>query len=335
MRRYVLKKGDKSTAGGVVLEGLTGYIHHGTESTFVGAKINCPACKSTGLIVAKGPRWPNTYHDENGDKEEALSDDVCLCKCEPPPIMLASQYDTYHTFSAPALESMGFRSAGAPLASEKNSDTASSFSENTASICHNMTDAEFYATMNQLRDKAIGLINARIAELARWHSSDQNKVNVWFGSPTETTRQLLSDGLSRMRTIMQSLSDRNYEKQTPENLARVGCVPRSGGNIAAASVCKPDGTYTIFIGATFCEMETERNRYDGVPLDGDSKLLTLIHEVSHFPAAMDTEDRWYSTRQSRSHAAARDTFCVSNADNIAGYVINMPKWTERGDATWK
>ncbi len=48
----------------------------------------CPECQSMGHIVCDGPRLPNKGAD---GREGALSDDLCMCKCDPPPRLLSSQ----------------------------------------------------------------------------------------------------------------------------------------------------------------------------------------------------------------------------------------------------
>ncbi|WP_353936157.1 PAAR domain-containing protein [uncultured Herbaspirillum sp.] len=111
MRRYYLKLGDKSTSGGTVVEGIEGCYHHGTQLTFLGAQVYCPACKTTGRIVPKGPRWP----DNLMGKHAALDGDLCVCRCNPPPVMLPSQTDMCETFDAKALELLGYTSHGTPL----------------------------------------------------------------------------------------------------------------------------------------------------------------------------------------------------------------------------
>ncbi len=96
MRRAILKKGDKTTAGGVVLEGIETCTHHGTPMTFIGAKIWCCACNSEGVIGWKGPHRTATMTG----KQQALEGDICLCKCDPPPVLLASQKSAWHVFEA-------------------------------------------------------------------------------------------------------------------------------------------------------------------------------------------------------------------------------------------
>lgn len=96
MERYYLLKGDKSTVGGVVLEGIDGMLCDDVEFTFLGAKIACPACNSVGTIVGKGPRWP----DDWTGKQVALDGDICACKCSPPPEMRASQTSMCEAYTA-------------------------------------------------------------------------------------------------------------------------------------------------------------------------------------------------------------------------------------------
>ncbi|RZT42042.1 PAAR domain-containing protein [Cupriavidus agavae] len=111
MIRCNLLMGDRSTAGGRVIEGLPECTIMGTEMTFVGAKVVCPACKSTGVIIGVGPRFDNSWMG----KTEALDGDICACRCEPAPVMIASQNQMFHRFEAEDLAAMGFDTRGRPL----------------------------------------------------------------------------------------------------------------------------------------------------------------------------------------------------------------------------
>jgi uncharacterized Zn-binding protein involved in type VI secretion len=111
MKRYLLKMGDKSSAGGLIIEGVASCTHDGTALTFIGARVACPICQSTGAIVATGPRWP----DQMMGKEQALDGDLCLCKCDPPPVMIASQTHSFHSFESHNPADMGYGAAGQPL----------------------------------------------------------------------------------------------------------------------------------------------------------------------------------------------------------------------------
>ena len=70
------------------MEGLQTMFHLGTPLTFLGAQVSCRACKSTGVIVAEGPRFD---FDRLTGKQMALDKDRCACKCIPMPYMIASQ----------------------------------------------------------------------------------------------------------------------------------------------------------------------------------------------------------------------------------------------------
>ena len=327
MRRSLLLKGDMSSAGGVVLDGDETSKHYDTPLTYIGARVHCPACKSEGVIAARGPRWP---HSMMG-KEQALEGDICVCKCQPFPVMVASQFTSYEEFDEYHLGQMGFNADGTrtlPPASLKDAqvDQPSTLVDHPELICPNMSNEQFYATMSKLRDKSVRLLSERLSELSRWSAPDRIKVERWFGDTSAETRMKLIDGLTAIRSITMTLTDRNYVRYSLAALRETGCQPRRGADAAppTAAVCKPDGTYQIFIGGKFCAMPEDNHGIDGpFERDGDSKLLTLIHEVSHFPAAMNSEDEWYSTTWSKVKARMHDRFCIENADNIAGYVVNV------------
>jgi uncharacterized Zn-binding protein involved in type VI secretion len=86
--RYYARKGDWTTAGGVISEGLASFCLGERPASFEGAAVWCPACKSTGRICASGPRRP--FMLPNG-RQIALDNDLCLCQCSPPPRLIASQ----------------------------------------------------------------------------------------------------------------------------------------------------------------------------------------------------------------------------------------------------
>lgn len=134
MKRSYLKIGDKSSAGGVVAEGIPLMTHHGTNLTFVGASVSCPACHSTGKIVAKGPRWPG---DLMG-KQAALEGDVCACKCYPLPVMLASQSDMTMSFESHELAGMGFAANGSSLTEKEASEHWIKFALNEKGSCEGL-----------------------------------------------------------------------------------------------------------------------------------------------------------------------------------------------------
>lgn len=118
MRRFYLKVGDKSSAGGTAIEGIPSCTHHGTALTFIGAQVVCPICGKTGRIIPKGPRWPGNMMG----KEAALDGDLCACGCYPHPVMLASQSTMSQSFESHHLAARGFASNGTPLQKEPVGD---------------------------------------------------------------------------------------------------------------------------------------------------------------------------------------------------------------------
>jgi uncharacterized Zn-binding protein involved in type VI secretion len=111
VKRYVIKLYDKSTSGAFVSQGEESGNHHGTPLAVVGALIYCPTCKSEGHIVATGPRRPMCI----GGKEVALENDWGLCKCRPPPRMIASQETMSQSFTSDELAALGFTPSGIPF----------------------------------------------------------------------------------------------------------------------------------------------------------------------------------------------------------------------------
>jgi hypothetical protein len=92
IRRYDIRKGDKTTADGTVIGGDPLDRLGEREQAYEGDDVWCPACQSVGRIVCNGPRFPMKGPDR---REGALGDDLCVCKCEPSPRLISSQYESY------------------------------------------------------------------------------------------------------------------------------------------------------------------------------------------------------------------------------------------------
>lgn len=99
MRRAILRMGDKTSAGGTVMEGAGNCTVQGKSVAFIGARIWCPACNSEGFVASLGPHRKATM---NG-RQQALDGDECACNCSPPPICIASQDIAWHSFDASEL----------------------------------------------------------------------------------------------------------------------------------------------------------------------------------------------------------------------------------------
>ncbi|MBN3781322.1 hypothetical protein G3O06_27820 [Burkholderia sp. Ac-20345] len=91
MIRYFLAKGDRA-GDAVIIEGLgTVTCSDPPPSVPIATldmKTYCSACKREGYIAPQGPRRPGT--GPNG-KQWALSGDINVCGCNPPPIFYAER----------------------------------------------------------------------------------------------------------------------------------------------------------------------------------------------------------------------------------------------------
>ncbi|WP_267478579.1 PAAR domain-containing protein [Paraburkholderia saeva] len=134
MQRSYLRVGDKSSVGGTAIEGIPFVSHEGKALTFVGAHVSCPACKSTGQIVAKGPRLPVVMMG----KMRAMEGDICQCNCSPAPVMIASQSSMFETIQGHELASMGYGPTGNLLADEPTGDHWIRFALNDAGSCEGL-----------------------------------------------------------------------------------------------------------------------------------------------------------------------------------------------------
>ena len=88
MKRYLILTGDKTTAKGTVVATPTTIQLNGVHVAHEGDEVSCPACNSAGKIQCDGPRQAMTAPD---GRHAALSDDLCICKCDPPPKLVASR----------------------------------------------------------------------------------------------------------------------------------------------------------------------------------------------------------------------------------------------------
>ncbi|WP_080406117.1 PAAR domain-containing protein [Burkholderia ubonensis] len=111
MRRRILIQGDKTTVGGVVLDGVQSGFNGNIPIAFHGSTIWCPVCKTNGRLVNDGPRRPMSF---NG-VQVALENDLCVCKCTPPPRLIASTDNMSMSFEANELSSMGYQADGSSI----------------------------------------------------------------------------------------------------------------------------------------------------------------------------------------------------------------------------
>ena len=87
IKRYLITLGATTTAGGAVTSASSMLNIDGIRVALERDTVFCKACLSNGFIKADGPRLGDRY---NG-REFALTDDLCICKCDPPPRLVHNQ----------------------------------------------------------------------------------------------------------------------------------------------------------------------------------------------------------------------------------------------------
>lgn len=85
--RYHITLGASTMAGGKVISATSNRSINGAKVAYAGDAVSCPKCNAEGVIEPDGPR----LNDSFDGRQVALSDDLCRCKCNPPPRLVASQ----------------------------------------------------------------------------------------------------------------------------------------------------------------------------------------------------------------------------------------------------
>ncbi|WP_157375310.1 PAAR domain-containing protein [Burkholderia ubonensis] len=88
-RRAYIMQFDRTTSGGLVLDGDPDMNAMGRNFSYLYARVSCPVCNTTGFIAPSGER----SEDRMLNREPALHGDICHCQCDPKPRVLASQDD--------------------------------------------------------------------------------------------------------------------------------------------------------------------------------------------------------------------------------------------------
>ncbi|MDI3383474.1 M35 family metallo-endopeptidase [Xenophilus aerolatus] len=327
MLRKVIVVGDPPAPGGAVLsyEGPMMDVH-GHRVALIGGRAYCEGCNSVGIIAkAGGPRRGRFYNTEI-----ALEGDVVVCHCPAPPPLVATLVHSFTCDDGLAAAAKEFRASFAALPGWFAGDSAAVAASSklvddfvdhppeaaqTENICPNMTNKQFALKVLGLRDLAVELIEKRVKDLTVWGRPEQSRVSKWFGQDDEGLRRYLEAGLRACVRVLKGLTAANFVRYSEDAMRNVGCVPSGNGSRLAAEVCKPDlKTRTIGIGLEFC----------GIPdisYSIDSKLATLIHEVTHFDDVFSSTDAVYHMGQSLKLLASDPNVARTNADSIVGYVL--------------
>lgn len=125
MIRTFLARGDRG-GDAMITEGLESVTCSNpppaAQIATLGMKTYCSACKREGFVSPRGPRWPGT--GPNG-KQWALSGDINICGCNPPPVFypVRERNMTMSFTSEQAAELMGSTTATATANANANAQT--------------------------------------------------------------------------------------------------------------------------------------------------------------------------------------------------------------------
>ncbi|CAG9256804.1 hypothetical protein WK39_15440 [Burkholderia cepacia] len=102
MTRYMIFDGDHTTVAGTVQAKATPFALDGRHIAHEDDDVFCPVCKTIGKIKCIGPRIPMTGKIKcigpripmtgPDGRRVALSDDLCVCKCPAPPLLIPSRH---------------------------------------------------------------------------------------------------------------------------------------------------------------------------------------------------------------------------------------------------
>ena len=182
-------------------------------------------------------------------------------------------------------------------------------------ICSNMSNREFRDLIVRSREEAIGLIQTRIAALARWDATEQARAKKWLGRSDATTRGILQAGLLRLPQVMKDLKPENIIRWDQQKQRTITCTIFPDNSSTDAAVCKPDTAKRIIaIYPHFCTSPRSQ-------LWHGCQVLTLIHECTHFTDVFDSNDEMYGVSVGLSFwAQDNPDKAIRNADSLACYV---------------
>ncbi|MBB5422163.1 hypothetical protein HDG40_000304 [Paraburkholderia sp. JPY158] len=192
---------------------------------------------------------------------------------------------------------------------------------NTTRICPNMSNNEFRKEVMRARDAGASLIKERIAAVARWDATEQDRAKIYFARADEEIRSTLAAGLPRLLAAMQELVPEKIVRWDSELNRSLTCSPKPDHGDNAAAVCKPDSQKRVIaIYSKFCSFKLGA-------LWRECKIKTLIHECTHFTDTFDSLDRVYADTEAglKTYAENHPDEAIRNADNITGYIATFDR----------
>lgn len=307
MQRNFARKGDKTTANGTVLEGEESFIQEGLPVAFHGAQVYCPACNSTGVVFTIPPHHPWRIND----KQLALDGDLCICKCSPPPRLLASQSSAFMSFNE--------NSAATSTRNGANASELSVAVAGLASVAKASSDADY----ERMRQEAYG---------------DPRYWTAQVGPPAPgtdlrpTTQSASADG----RDTVITRSDGTVTRRTGGTLAWRNNNP---GNIRAGAFANDHGA--IGVGpsgfAVFPDEATGRNAIGSLLRTRGYSNLSIGDAIARYapPNENNVEAYHNAIRQQTGLDINRTISDLNDSelDQVVGAIRHQEGWTEGSETT--
>ncbi|WP_230939828.1 hypothetical protein [Burkholderia territorii] len=187
MIRYFLAKGDRA-GNAVITEGLDNVTCSNppprVNIATLYMKTYCAACKREGFVAPKGPRRPGTA--PNG-KPWALSGDINICGCNPPPVFHAER-GMKMIFTSPEAATLPGGSS-TPAAGTTVAKMSTGTQSDISATCDEQVRAGICTTLRQNYPYLIEMSDGRAysgrvntnGQLPRIHSGAADNYTIYWG----------------------------------------------------------------------------------------------------------------------------------------------------------
>jgi hypothetical protein len=134
----------------------------------------------------------------------------------------------------------------------------------------------------------------------RWDSEAKKRAIKWFGTDSDELRTKLMGGYQQCLALLKDIKDVEIVKADPD-ADFYGCIPNNDYRGAVALVCPEDGDHHIGILPSYCNLSMYTTT------NADSKLATILHEVTHFNDVFKSKDTIYTAYDSQRLAKNNPT----------------------------
>lgn len=181
-------------------------------------------------------------------------------------------------------------------------------------ICANMTNKEFIAEFNEIRDKLIKVLtNSVIPSVNQWGPATRERAIKWFGTDNEKLRLILASGYPKCVAVLKQMAGESFVKPTTGYL--FGCPPNANDKGVQAAVCPTDSGHHIAIYPGYCNSRAYSSQQS-------SKIGTILHEVCHFQTTFTSLDHAYDEVLSERLARTDPSRAVSNTDSFVMFALH-------------